>query len=76
MSDPVNTKTENTECENAGPNNPGKPRPVIFIILCLFLLVVLLSGIILGDTELSPDPLLSYNNTAPVETVMPELSGN
>ena len=71
MSDPIKPETENSACEKAGQNNSGKTRPLIFIVLCLFLLVILLSGIILGDTALSPDPLLSYTDTAPAETVMP-----
>ena len=49
-----------------------KPHSVVIILLCLFLLVVLLSGVILGDTELSPDPQLNFPNIGAVESARPD----
>ena len=74
MSESVETVSTGSERGDVVQNNHSTmPRPLVLIILCLFLLVVLLSGIILGDTELSPDPQLSYSHSPPIETAVTEI---
>lgn len=73
MSEYFETGNENSERkENIRNNGIQKPHSVVIIVLCLFLLVVLLSGVILGDTELSPDPQLNFPNSGAVESAPPD----
>ncbi len=72
MSESFETGNEKSERkEDIRNNSIQKPHSVVIIVLCLFLLVILLSGVILGDTELSPDPQLSSPNIGAVESSQP-----
>ncbi len=66
----------NNECDDViYKDKSTAQRPVAFVIICLYLLVILLSGIILGETKLSPDPLLPAASPAPIEVSDPDIQG-